>query len=484
MSKIRNRYNELSITAKASIWFTVCNLILKGISFITVPIFSRMLSSSEYGTLTVYMSFEQIILTLATWETALSAYQKGLFKYREDIKFFTISTLLFSNIVTSIFFAVVWICFPMFNGFTELSPQNTMWLFLYMIVQPAYSCWLIEMRTRYEYKKATLVTIAYSLISVIVPMAAILLISRTADIKFKFTLIGSIAVYLVFYIRRCNFLSLRTKLGIVKEQWRYLILFQVPIVVHALSYTVLAQADRIMIDKMVGPSQAAYYGVAYSIANVVSVFQYSINQALVPWRFEKLEAKKYLDIRKTTQPLLLGVGMIVLIFIFIAPEIIRIMFTSDYYEAIWCMPPITLSVYFMFLYTLFVWVENYYEKTQYVAIVSISCAILNIVLNYSLIGIFGYIVCGYTTLASYIVFCLGHYYYMKKTVTQWNVTEDIYDIKSCVWISMILIVGMIAATLTYSYIIIRYSIVAIVIVVAYIKRDTIKGIIKGFKKGA
>lgn len=483
MTKILVKYKGLSITIKATIWFTLCNLILKGISFIMVPLFSRLLTPSEYGILSVYMSFEQIILTLATWETALSAYQKGLFKYKENIRFFTISTLLFSNIITILFFSIVFAFYSSFNRFTGLSFQNTIWLCLYMLVQPAYSCWLIEMRTKYEYKKATVVTILYSITSVVTPIVAILVFERTADIKFKFTLIGSIAVYLAFYLRRCNFFQLRNKKNKVKEQWKYLFLYQAPIVVHALSYIILAQADRIMIDKLVGSSQAAFYSIAYSIAMVVSIIQNSINQALVPWRFEKLEAKKFSEIRKTTAPLLIGIGLLVLLFIFVAPEIIRVLFTSEYYEAIWCIPPVSLSVYFMFLYTLFVWVENYYEKTKYVAIVSISCAILNIMLNYFLIEVFGYIVCGYTTLASYIVFCFGHYFFMKKTLKECKVVDEIYDIKSCIWISAILIIGMVIATITYIFPVIRYLIVVFIVVIAFVNRDSIKKIIMGFKKG-
>ena len=38
------KYRSIARPAKAAIWFTICSFILKGISFITVPIFTRIIS--------------------------------------------------------------------------------------------------------------------------------------------------------------------------------------------------------------------------------------------------------------------------------------------------------------------------------------------------------------------------------------------------------------------------------------------------------
>ena len=46
---------------------------------------------------------------------------------------------------------------------------------------------------------------------------------------------------------------------------------------------------------------------------------------------------------------------------------------------------------------------------------SILSAVLNIVLNFILIPVFGYVVAGYTTIFSYIVFWLSNLYYMNKS---------------------------------------------------------------------
>lgn len=465
------KYKNCSAAAKASLWFIFCNFVLKGIGFITVPIFTRLLNPSEYGLLSVFLSYEQIILTLATWETALSAYQKGLFKYKEKKELLTSSTIIFCNCVTICFFVIVFINSKWFSSFTGLTLHNQILLFIYMILQPAYSCWIVQQRTEFKYKSSVVITILFSIVTVLIPLIAVLHIGQTADIKLMFTLIASIGFYLYFYVKNIKPQLILGNLNLFKEQFWYLLKYQAPLVIHALSFTVLAQADRVMISKMIGNSEAALYSIAYTLGAVMSIIQNSINQSLVPWRFQKLEKKQYKDIRSVSNFTLILIAGIVIAFCLVAIDILHILFTEDYYDAIWCIPPIALSVFFMFIYTLFVWVENYYEKTKYVAYVSVVCALVNILLNYILIQFFGYIACAYTTVISYILFCLGHYFFMKKTCIEAGLKEEIYDIKFILIISIITSVLTLGIMLIYPYPIVRYFMLAIVLFISFKKRN-------------
>ena len=55
-----NKYKNSSIQVKAALWFTACSILQKGISFVVVPIFTRVLSTKEYGTYSLYLSWLQI----------------------------------------------------------------------------------------------------------------------------------------------------------------------------------------------------------------------------------------------------------------------------------------------------------------------------------------------------------------------------------------------------------------------------------------
>ncbi|CAI3398047.1 oligosaccharide flippase family protein [Enterococcus cecorum] len=475
---ILNKYCGLSLPTKSAIWFTICNLLLKGISFISVPLFTRLLSASEYGQVSLFLSYGQIILIFATWEIHLGAYQKGIFNYKEDLKFFTSSTQLLINILTIIFMSILFLFHNIVFKITDMNYGILIFLFLNLLTIPSYNSWLILKRTRYEYQKSVVATILYSLISVFAPLLGIVFIERSANIYYISLLFSTFIFCLFFYVQNINYYPLFKKIKKTLSQWNFLIKFEAPLVVHSLSYLVLSQADRIMIGNMVGKPQAGYYSIAYSIGNVITIFQTSLNQTLIPWRYQMLESKNYESIRKVTNYLLFIFAVLIVLFVLISPELMLFLFSKEYSDSIWSVPPISLSVYFMFLYTIFVNIETYFEKTQYVMYVSVFCAMVNILLNYFAIPVFGYIACGYTTVISYILFSIGHYVFMNLIIKKKLGNVKVFDVNIIIFISLFLVISVLIVTFLYKYITIRYILLFTLLILGVLNRDKVFNVIK------
>ena len=70
LDRMIERYHKMNVTAKASIWFVFCSLMQKGISTITVPIFTRLMSTEEYGVYSLYLSWFSI-LTIFTSQSEI-----------------------------------------------------------------------------------------------------------------------------------------------------------------------------------------------------------------------------------------------------------------------------------------------------------------------------------------------------------------------------------------------------------------------------
>ncbi len=463
-----HKYRSMSLPVRAAFWFAVCNVMLKGIQFITVPIFTRLMADEEYGRLSVFLTYEQMLYILATWEIQMGAYQKGIFKFKEEAYDFTAAAQFLINILTVICFAFAAVFHSWITAETGMPVSVITAMFIFFLLQPSYQCWLVQKRTSYAYKEAVSVTFLYSLLNIFVSLGALILFGRTAVIKYISSTVMSSVISLFFFIRHVNYLSVK-KENMIKY-WRFLLRFEAPLVLHSLSYLILSQADRIMIAKMAGNAQTAYYGAAYSLASVISLFQNSVNQSLLPWRYQKLEQKEYQAVRQVTNRLLAAIGTAILLFILAAPEIMSILFPQSYQEAVWCIPPISISVYFMFLYTLFVNIETYYEKTHYVMYVSLFCGAVNIILNYFGILMFGYLACAYTTLFSYVLFALGHFYFMKRTIKGKVSTDKIIDQKMTVLISCAMIAASVLLTVMYQYFMLRYGVFLLLLVIWSLKR--------------
>ena len=78
-----DKYKSLSAPVKASIWFTVCNIIQKGIALISTPIFTRIMTTQQYGVYTIYQSWYQVLTIFATLNLSAGIFNNGLTKYPE-----------------------------------------------------------------------------------------------------------------------------------------------------------------------------------------------------------------------------------------------------------------------------------------------------------------------------------------------------------------------------------------------------------------
>lgn len=165
-----------------------------------------------------------------------------------------------------------------------------------------------------------------------------------------------------------------------------------------------------------------------------------------------------------------------------SPEVIRIFGGEKYLEAIYVIPPIAASVFFIFLYTLFSNIEFYFQKTRFIALATGISAIVNLILNFIFIKIYGYYAAGYTTLVCYICLAVLHYIFYRKVLKAENIKNNVYDMKMICLMSFIVIIGMTVFAVTYRYIFIRYAILASILIITLIFRNKIKSLLLEFRK--
>lgn len=165
-----------------------------------------------------------------------------------------------------------------------------------------------------------------------------------------------------------------------------------------------------------------------------------------------------------------------------APEAVRIFAPEEYYSAIWIIPPVAMSVYFMYSYDLFAKYAFYYEKTFLIMMGSVIGALLNIVLNYIFISRYGYQAAAYTTLICYIVYAVVHYLLMNKICDMCCNGLRQYNVKIILVISFAFLFLGFALMITYNYAFVRYAIICGLMVIAAINRKRISIAVKNIIK--
>lgn len=472
------KYKNFSIQAKASIWYSCCSILQKGISFIVIPIYTRMLTVAEYGQYTVFQSWRDIIIIFATLNLYCGIFTKAMVDYKDDRDAYTACMQGLGTIITGVFLIVYLVSSEFWNRLFDLDFTTMILLFAYYITYPAFSFWSVRQRVEYRYRCMVFVTLIVSIFTPIISIALLKLTDLRANAVIWGFLFVQIMVGLFFYIS--NFF--RGKLFFHRKYWIHALAFNIPLIPHYLSLIILGQSDRIMIKAMCGSNKAGIYSLAYSVSQLMIIFISAINGSFVPWIYEKLKVQDYKSIAKVSNVLCILCGFMSLGAILISPEIIYILGTEEYMEAIWIVPVVSLSVYYTFCYGLFSNVEFYFDATKYVMLASTSGAILNIILNYIFIPIFGYIVAAYTTLICYLVFMIMHYLFMRIICKRKLQGIHIFDDKFIAISSVSLFILMIGCMLLYKITLLRYLVIIVMAVIGIVKIDKILNLIRGFKK--
>lgn len=460
-------YSKVPIQVKASLWFLICSFLQKGISVLTTPIFTRILTTEEYGNYNVFNSWLGIINIFVSLELYAGVYTQGLVKFNKDRDVFS-SSLQGLSLTLSIAWTIVYLVGrPFWNSLFELTTVQMLAMLVIIWSTSAFNFWAGEQRVKYRYKSLVFVTLLFAFLRPVVEYFCVVL----AEDKVTARILGIAVVELIGYTGFFIIHLHRGKTFYSEKYWKYSILFNIPLVPHYLSQTVLNSADRIMIKSMVSESTAGIYSLAYSLAMIMTLFNTALSHTLSPWIYQKIKDNRAKEIAPVGYVALGVIAIVNLLLIALAPEAIALFAPVEYHDAIWVIPPIAMSSFFLFCYDLFARFEFYYEKTKFIMFASIFGAILNVFLNYIFIGIFGYYAAGYTTLFCYIVYAIGHYCFMRRVCKQYMNNIKVYNVSYIVGMAISFLSAGFLMMLTYPYPVIRFGIITVFVIVIIWKRD-------------
>jgi len=481
MKKVVKMYSNMSVVAKASLWFMFCTIVQKCLSIITTPIFTRIMDVEQYGMYSTYLSAVSIVTVLLTLNFDTCAYMNGISKFEseEEKNKLGTSLLSFTFLLTLIIGIIVFFTRDFISSAMSLSPTLIVLMLLEILFIPPVKFWMVRQRFEYRYKSLVFVTLGMLLFNNILGIVFVLIgkYEQSTMRVLSIVLIQAIVGIIIYmqYIRK-------TGMNYFWKYWKYGLKLNLPLVPHGLSILILSSSDKVMINKMVGSAQAGIYGVAYSAAQIINAIKLSLVDAIRPWIYTKLKNKQYLEIKNVCNFLFLLNILITFIVVGFAPELIKILASQNYYEAIYIIPPVAASSFFTFVYNICSIVEIYHEKNKNIMIGSVIAAISNIILNVVFIRKYGYLAAGYTTLFSYILLSIMHFYFLRKIEKKELANQKIVDRKAIFFMSMLTLLGMLIFTYLYQYLILRYLAVFSICIICILMRKKIMEVIKVIKK--
>ena len=404
---------------KSGIWYTISSISIRAIAIVTTPIYTSMLTTSDYGRANTFNSWIDIFNIL----TCLCiVYSIGRAKLDFGDKFDEYMSAL-QGLSSSFAFCIliaVTIFREQISAMIKYEVPLVIVLFAYLMLSPSVEYMQQKCRYEYKYKENIIISIVSCVGTILFSIALMLLFNEKRYFgKILGTLLPTFMMGIWFYIRILR----KGRTFYNKEYWTYALKMGLPMIPHALALVVLAQVDRVMIKDIRGDAEVGLYTFGYSFATLLSIFTNAIGQAWLPWLNEQLHAGNRVQIRNIQKKLVLLGAFLTLGFITVAPEALMILSPNspDYWQAKWVIPPVALGTLAQYFYTNYVNVELFYKKTPLIAVSSILAACVNYVLNLLLIPQYGYIAAAYTTLLSYLFLLVFHY-----VATRFVLKEKVY----------------------------------------------------------
>lgn len=456
--------NSNSKALKAGFAYTVGNVLLKGIAFLTLPIFSRMLNTTEFGLYNVYVAY-QTIITIFTGLCLYGSLRTAKYDYKDNFNqyVYNIVSLSCLSFFIILFFANVF--FELYSNSFEFNRTILNILIIHSYAMFIFQFYNVKLALRFEYKNYLIASSLNSILSTVASIVLILAIFNTNCHIGRIYGYAIIPIIIAIFI----FISL-TKEGIKKRwnpinisQWKYALNISLPLVIHTFSQQILNQFDRIMITKLVSAASSGIYSFVHTFANILQIIIQSMDNAWSTWFYDKLNEKSYQEIKNKMIAYILFMNVLYIGFISLAPDVMKIIGTESYYNGFSMIVPLSYAIYYIFLYSLPVHVEYFYKKTKFIALGTSLAAIINLILNYICILKYGYMAAAWTTALSYVLLYIFHQIIACKILK-----KDIFPFKTIVFSIIYISIVSLIITFTINLILFRWIIMIFSIFILFI----------------
>jgi len=405
---------EYNLIKKVSI-YTSANILVKAIPFFLLPVLTRYLSPSDYGLIAIF----QIILAFMIVFIGLNsngAIMVNFFKLdKQKLRIYIGNVFLVILTDVILVFALLYIFRTPFSYFLKF-PR--LWLSIGVLValgEIIFSFVLVLWQAEQKALSFGLSNLAkvvtntgLSLLFIVVLglgwQGRLLGISFTSSI---FALIGIFILYKRKYI----------KISLDKKYVKDILLFGIPLIPHALGGWIITSIGRIFINSMIGLASTGIYTVGYQVGMIIGLLATSFNTAWTPFLFKKLQENNYstkIKIVRYTYLYCISLIGLALFLGFIAPTLLIFLVGKSFYGASQYVKWIAMGFAFEGIYLIVGNYIFYVKKTYLLSLVTISCGLLNIGLNYFLIKLNGALGAAQATFLTYVIFCLGTWFLSNR----------------------------------------------------------------------
>lgn len=385
----RLRQNRLF---SASAVYLLSNVMAAAIPFALLPVLTRYLGPAAYGKVAIY----QTLLTGLGALIGLGAQGAAGVKYYDrdgnhnEMKDFIGSCLLILAASSVLTFLVMLAVAEPLIGLLALPKA---WLLLSVVVATATFVVGLRMgqwQVRGDVRRYGVFQVSQSLLNMLFSLWIVVVMAQGADGRMGVLSLVPVlfAAIALLSLWRDGLVAMTVR----RQHVREILSFGVPLIPHTIGFFLLSAVDRFVINDRLGVDQVGIYVVAVQLVAVLSIFFDAINNAYVPWLFERLK-RDQLDEKKqiVRWTYLYGAALLAVVgsAFLIGPPLLVLIAGEKYAAAGRLIGLLVLGQAFHGMYLMVTNYIFYSKRTGLLSVSTIAAGALNVILLLKFLPLFG-----------------------------------------------------------------------------------------------
>lgn len=402
-----------------TIIIAIGNFSTKILSFFLLPIYTSILSTTDYGMYDLLHAVGCFIIPLITL-----LMEESMFRFLIDCKNnkekseVISQTFLYSFFSTLIFTAIYFVIVRIIN----IPYEFVFYLYILSNIILALKNALVRGTGRIKLYAASnfitsFIVIALNILFVVILKLGIL------SLLLSFV-IGNALVSIVIFVKMkiWSYVSLRKY---NKTKMKQMIKYSIPLVPNSLSWTIINLSDRIVISSFLGTSANGIYSMSNkfpSLMDMIYGFFYTAWKESAAKSLKDDDSSKfYISVYKALTKFLWA---IVIMMIAAMPFVFNLIIKKAFVQSYLYIPILALAMYFSNIAGFYGGIFSAYKDTKIMGTTTVLAALINLIVNMVLIKFIGIWAAAISTLIA----TLANYLYRKVKLKKYIVLEENKDI--------------------------------------------------------
>ena len=447
------------LALRAGFWYVASTFLLRSIAFITIPIFSRLLSKGDYGEFANYANWQSTLL-IVTGAELYNSLSRAYYDYKDEYDKFVSSVTVLTFFLTSFVYVFFLTNRSWIYNIVKIPPQFVHIMFFTLLCSACKTLFLTRERTLYRYKSVVLIS---ALDTVVPTLIAIALVAASRDSSRLAARIYGFWIPSSLIGLSCAFLMLLRGRSFDLKHCRFAITLSIPLLFNYLTISLLTSTNTIIAKNIGGSELSAEVSMATSVIHIVTILFQSLSGALTTWLMDNLEQKKMQKIFKDILVYLAGIVVVSIGVILLAPEVLTVLGGSQYASSVILIPGMVLAAFIQTVSSIFTIILTYDKNVVKTAVYACAAAVISVVAKVLLFPRFG-VIClpAVNVVVCAVLFAINYYLVIEAGY------KDAIDIRKFILACAVVMLFAAASSFLYSHAAVRYGIAAAGIVMVMI----------------